>query len=245
MLAPRDNHLDKAWSIVFQLLHGRLTLDDIAKQIADASVPALQARVDALLRQVTFHKEQDNEARLKRLIGALAHDDRGSDRLRAIPAARRHRARRHRVHGAPHVRAVARSERSRDGAHARGLRERAAERRCARARAARDRAPRRAAHARGGGRFVRDRDPQLAQGDAAHAARRDRRGRGALPARLPSPQAAAHHGRDLGRLRPRRPHRHRLEQELELPLSARARGARGARREPARHARAPCGSLAA
>jgi len=46
MLAPRDNHLDKAWSIVFQLLHGRLTLDDIAKQIADASVPALQARVD-------------------------------------------------------------------------------------------------------------------------------------------------------------------------------------------------------
>ena len=77
MLAPRDNHLDKAWSIVFQLLHGRLTLDDIAKQIADASVPALQARVDGLLRQVTFHKEQDNEARLARLIGALAHDDRG------------------------------------------------------------------------------------------------------------------------------------------------------------------------
>src|SRR6185295_6059158 len=77
MLAPRDNHLDKAWSIVFQLLHGRLTLDDIAKQIADASVPALQARVDGLLRQVTFHKEQDNEARLARLIGALAHDERG------------------------------------------------------------------------------------------------------------------------------------------------------------------------
>ncbi len=77
MLAPRDNHLDKAWSIVFQLLHGRLTLDDIAKQIADASAGALQARVDGLLRQVTFHKEQDNETRLKRLIAALARDDGG------------------------------------------------------------------------------------------------------------------------------------------------------------------------
>src|ERR1041384_6835065 len=77
MLAPRDNHLDKAWGIVFQLLHGRLTLDDIAKQVADASVGAVQARVDALLRQVSFHKEQDNEERLKRLIVALAHDDQG------------------------------------------------------------------------------------------------------------------------------------------------------------------------
>jgi phosphoenolpyruvate carboxylase len=75
MLAPRDNHLDKAWSIVFQLLHGRLTLDDIAKQVADASAPALQARVDGLLRQLTFHKEQDNEARLKTLFIELAHDN--------------------------------------------------------------------------------------------------------------------------------------------------------------------------
>ena len=29
MLAPRDNHLDRAWSVVFQLLHGRLTLREI------------------------------------------------------------------------------------------------------------------------------------------------------------------------------------------------------------------------
>ena len=58
MLAPRDNHLDKAWSIVFQLLHGRLTLDDIAKQIADASGVALQARVDGLLRQVRFTRSK-------------------------------------------------------------------------------------------------------------------------------------------------------------------------------------------
>jgi phosphoenolpyruvate carboxylase len=77
MLAPRDNHLDKAWTIVFQLLHGRLTLDDIAKQVADATVPALQARVDGLLRQLSFHEEQDNETRLKRLFKTLAYDERG------------------------------------------------------------------------------------------------------------------------------------------------------------------------
>ena len=77
MLAPRDNHLDKAWTLVFQLLHGRLTLDDIAKQIADAALPALQARVDGLLRQLSFQEEQDNEARLRRLFRDLAHDGRG------------------------------------------------------------------------------------------------------------------------------------------------------------------------
>jgi phosphoenolpyruvate carboxylase len=74
MLAPRDNHLDKAWSMVFELLHGRLTLDDLAKQIADASQPALQARMDGLLRQLTCHKEQDNETRLRKLLSALAYD---------------------------------------------------------------------------------------------------------------------------------------------------------------------------
>jgi phosphoenolpyruvate carboxylase len=77
MLAPRDNHLDNAWSIVLQMLHGRLTLDDIATQIADARLPALQARVDALLRQVTFHEERDNDARLRELILTLAHGERG------------------------------------------------------------------------------------------------------------------------------------------------------------------------
>jgi phosphoenolpyruvate carboxylase len=77
MLAPRDNHLDKSWTIVFQLLHGRLTLDDLAKQIADAALPALQARVDGLLRQLSFQEEQDNEARLRRLLRELAYDQRG------------------------------------------------------------------------------------------------------------------------------------------------------------------------
>ena len=75
MLAPRDNHLDKAWSIAFQLLHGRLTLDDVAKQIADAAGPALEAHVEGLLRQVTSAREQDNEAALRRLFAALAEDD--------------------------------------------------------------------------------------------------------------------------------------------------------------------------
>jgi len=75
MLAPRDNHLDKAWSIGYQLLHGRLTLDDVAKQIADASTPALQARVDGLLRQLTCHGEKDNENRLRTLFTALAYTD--------------------------------------------------------------------------------------------------------------------------------------------------------------------------
>ena len=74
MLAPRDNHLDKAWSIAYQLLHGRLTLDDVAKQAADSTAPALQARVDGMLRQLTAHKEEDNESRLKRLIDGLTFE---------------------------------------------------------------------------------------------------------------------------------------------------------------------------
>src|SRR6185369_1689721 len=73
MLAPRDNHLDKAWGIAYQLLHGRLTLDDVAKQAADSTAPALQARVDGMLRQLTAHKEEDNETRLKRLIDGLTY----------------------------------------------------------------------------------------------------------------------------------------------------------------------------
>lgn len=71
MLAPRDNHLDKAWSTAFQLLHGRLTLDDVAKQIADAATPAIEAHVDGLLRQLTFARDEDNEAELRRLFRAL------------------------------------------------------------------------------------------------------------------------------------------------------------------------------
>ncbi len=74
MLAARDNHLDKAWSIAYQLLHGRITLDDVAKQAADSTAPALQARVDGMLRQLTAHKEEDNESRLKRLIDGLTLD---------------------------------------------------------------------------------------------------------------------------------------------------------------------------
>jgi phosphoenolpyruvate carboxylase len=75
VLAPRDNHLDKAWGIAFQLLHGRMSLDDVAKQVSDASGQALQARVDGMLRQLTQHREQDNEGRLRALFTALAYAD--------------------------------------------------------------------------------------------------------------------------------------------------------------------------
>jgi phosphoenolpyruvate carboxylase len=78
MLAPRDNHLDKAWSICFQLLHGRLNLDDIRKQIADATVPALQARIDGLLKQLTLRAERDNEERLRTVLEQLARDEAGN-----------------------------------------------------------------------------------------------------------------------------------------------------------------------
>jgi phosphoenolpyruvate carboxylase len=74
MLAPRDSHLDKAWTLAFQLAHGRLTLEDIAKQVSDASGPALQARVEGLLRQLTQHREADNESRLRALFAGLASD---------------------------------------------------------------------------------------------------------------------------------------------------------------------------
>src|SRR5690606_29906110 len=80
MLAPRDNHLDTAWGIAFQLLHGRLSLDDVAKQISDARTPALQARVDGLLRQMSFHREADNEARIARLLDRLAREADGRPR---------------------------------------------------------------------------------------------------------------------------------------------------------------------
>jgi len=77
MLTPRDNHLDKAWSIVHQLLHGRLTLEDITKQVADASSPALQARAESLLRQLGSPRELDNESRLKSALRGLAQDQDG------------------------------------------------------------------------------------------------------------------------------------------------------------------------
>lgn len=77
MLAPRDNHLDRAWQTAFELVHGRISLSDVAKQVADASAPALQARVDGLLRQVTSLSEADNEARLAELFGALGRDENG------------------------------------------------------------------------------------------------------------------------------------------------------------------------
>jgi phosphoenolpyruvate carboxylase len=75
MLAPRDNHLDKAWGIAYQLLHGRLTLDDIAKQAAENAGPALQARVQGMLRQLAALREEDNESRLAQLIDGLALED--------------------------------------------------------------------------------------------------------------------------------------------------------------------------
>ncbi len=75
MLAPRDTHLDKAWSIAYQLLHGRLTLDDITKQTTDGAGPALQARADGLLRQLTTVQDEDNDARLEALIEGLTLAD--------------------------------------------------------------------------------------------------------------------------------------------------------------------------
>jgi phosphoenolpyruvate carboxylase len=75
MLAPRDNHLDKAWGVAFQVVHGRLSLADLARQVADASGPALHARVECLRKQLTFEREQDNEARLRDLLLELAHED--------------------------------------------------------------------------------------------------------------------------------------------------------------------------
>ena len=75
MLAPRDNHLDKAWSVAFQVLHGRLTLADLEKQVTDSSGAALQARVDTLRKQLAFENEQDNDARLRSLFVELAHEN--------------------------------------------------------------------------------------------------------------------------------------------------------------------------
>ena len=77
MLAPRDNHLDKAWSVAFDLLNGRSTLGDVRKEITDARMPALQARVDGMLRQVSSLEEPNNEARLEALFRALARDGDG------------------------------------------------------------------------------------------------------------------------------------------------------------------------
>ena len=77
MLVPRDNHLDTAWSVASELLNGRSSVADVRKQLADATMPALQARVDGMLRQLTSLEEADNETRLEALFSALAHDDGG------------------------------------------------------------------------------------------------------------------------------------------------------------------------
>jgi phosphoenolpyruvate carboxylase len=77
MLALRDHHLDKAWSVAFDLLNGRSTLGDVRKEITDARMPALQARVDGMLRQFSSLEEPINEARLEALFQALARDGDG------------------------------------------------------------------------------------------------------------------------------------------------------------------------
>jgi phosphoenolpyruvate carboxylase len=72
MLVPRDNHLDQAWQVVFDLSHGSLSLADIEKQLASAAGPALQARVDTLLRQLGHRSDEDNERALRAMFDALA-----------------------------------------------------------------------------------------------------------------------------------------------------------------------------
>jgi phosphoenolpyruvate carboxylase len=72
MLAPRDQHLDQAWSLVLQMLQGSITLDDIASRIDAAALPALQARVAGLLGQLTSPDERANEERLEAAFAALA-----------------------------------------------------------------------------------------------------------------------------------------------------------------------------
>jgi phosphoenolpyruvate carboxylase len=77
MLAPRDNHLDQAWGIVFDLLHGRLEIDDLAKQVSDEIAPAVQTRVDMVLKQIRYHDERDNEQHLKDLLKRIAQGKSG------------------------------------------------------------------------------------------------------------------------------------------------------------------------
>jgi phosphoenolpyruvate carboxylase len=72
MLVPRDNHLDQAWQIVFDLLHGGLSLADIEKELRAAAGRALQARAEALLRQLGHRNDDDNERALRAMFDALA-----------------------------------------------------------------------------------------------------------------------------------------------------------------------------
>lgn len=72
MLAPRDNHLDQAWQIVFDLLHGGLQQDDLEKQLAAAVAPALRARSQALLAQLSSRDDPDNERTLRDALRAAA-----------------------------------------------------------------------------------------------------------------------------------------------------------------------------
>ena len=223
VLAPRDNHLDKAWSIAFQLLHGRLTLDDVAKQIADAAGPALEAHVEGLLRQVTFRARARQRSRAAAPVRRARRGRRSAGAVRAFPGAARHGAHRHRVHGSPHVLAVGRCERPRGRADGpRRHAATAAQRRSARA--APHRAARNAADAARRSRGCDCGAAHPAPSRAAHGACGRRRCRGTLSARAQAPAAEIHHDRHVGRVRSRRPHRHRLEPQPRVPLRARAGG---------------------
>jgi len=72
MREPRDSHLEQSWRTVFDLLHGRLSLDDIARQLGSMTARAMEARARSMRNQTDRHHASDHSAKLKSLIKSIA-----------------------------------------------------------------------------------------------------------------------------------------------------------------------------
>lgn len=84
MSAARDQHLDRAWQLLRDVLTHGASLADIEQRLADAREPALRTRADALLRQFEHADSTAYERALDALLGDVADRDGDFDRFAAL-----------------------------------------------------------------------------------------------------------------------------------------------------------------
>jgi phosphoenolpyruvate carboxylase len=84
MSAATDQHLDRAWRLLGDVLGRRAGLGDVARRIAAARGPALRARAAALLRQFEHADTAAYADSLRRLLNGLAGTEGDFDRFASL-----------------------------------------------------------------------------------------------------------------------------------------------------------------
>ena len=75
MSAASDQHLDRAFRLLRDVLEQRTSLDDIERRIAEARAPALRARAEGLLRQLRHAETAAYSSELHDLLNDAAHEN--------------------------------------------------------------------------------------------------------------------------------------------------------------------------